>query len=224
MIAMAPDYAAGQQWTAAYKEVFEGAGGTLLDIILPPLGNADYAPYIAKVKSQNPEGVWAEFAGSDQIKFTQQWNDYIGNSIPLIGGGMNWQTADQVGPAALIWKSIAVAWEIALDNPTNKQFVDAYFKKLNTYPIYGEYHYDAMALLDKILQANGGDKSAGAIVKGFEGVTEFDSVRGLIKVDPETHGLIVPQWRAVAKQDNGHTSVQILEQLGLFAPQKLGAG
>jgi branched-chain amino acid transport system substrate-binding protein len=221
MIAMAPDYAAGQQWTAAFKEVYEGAGGTVLDIILPPLGNADYAPYIAKVKSQNPEGVWAEFAGADQIKFTQQWNDYIGSSIPLIGGGMNWQTADQVGRAALIWKSIAVAWEIAVDNPTNKQFVDAYNKKFNSYPVYGEYHYDAMALLDKILQSNGGDKSAAAIVKGFEGITEFDSVRGLIKVDPETHGLVVPQWRALAKDDNGHIAVQILEQLGMFAPQKL---
>ncbi len=223
MIAMAPDYAAGQQWTAAFKEVYEGAGGSVLDIILPPLGSADYAPYIAKVKSQNPEGVWAEFAGADQIKFTQQWNDYIGDSIPLIGGGMNWQTADQVGRAALIWKSIAVAWEIALDNPTNKQFVDAYNKKFNSYPIYGEYHYDAMALLDKILQANGGDKSAAAIVKGFGGITEFDSVRGLIKVDPETHGLVVPQWRAVAKEDNGKIRVQILEQLGMFAPQKLSA-
>lgn len=223
MIAMAPDYAAGQQWTAAFKEVYEGAGGTVVDIILPPLGNADYAPYIAKVKSQNPEGVWAEFAGADQIKFTQQWNDYIGTSIPLIGGGMNWQTANQVGHAALIWKTIAVAWEIALDNPTNKQFVDAYNKKFNSYPIYGEYHYDAMALLDKILQANGGDKSAAAIVKGFEGITEFDSVRGLIKVDPETHGLIVPQWRAVANEDNGKVTVKILEQLGMFAPQKLSA-
>lgn len=223
MIAMAPDYAAGQQWTAAFKEVYEGAGGTVIDIILPPLGNADYAPYIAKVKSQNPEGVWAEFAGADQIKFTQQWNDYIGTSIPLIGGGMNWQTADQVGHAALIWKTIAVAWEIALDNPTNKQFVDAYNKKFNSYPIYGEYHYDAMALLDKILQANGGDKSAAAIVKGFEGITEFDSVRGLIKVDTETHGLVVPQWRAIASEDSGKVTIKILEQLGMFAPQKLSA-
>ena len=77
-----------------------------------------------------------------------------------------------------------------------------------------------MALLDKILQASGGDKSAAAIVKGFEGITEFDSVRGTIKVDPETHGLVVPQWRGVAKEDNGHYAVQILEQLGMFAPQK----
>lgn len=223
MIAMAPDYAAGQQWTAAYKEVFEGAGGTLLDTILPPLGNADYAPYIAKVKSQNPDGVWAQFAGSDQIKFTQQWNDYIGSAIPLIGGGMNWQTAEQVGRASLIWKSVAVAWEIAVDNTTNKQFVAAYNKKFNSYPMYGEYHYDAMALLDKILQGNGGDKSPAAIVKGFEALTEFDSVRGLIKVDPETHGLVVPQWRAVAQDDNGKMSVKILEQLGMFAPRKESA-
>jgi branched-chain amino acid transport system substrate-binding protein len=220
MIAMAPDYAAGQEWTAAYKQVFEGAGGTLLDIVLPPLGNSDYAPFLSKVKPQNPDGVWAEFAGADQIKFTQQWNDYIGSSIQLIGGGMNWQTADQVGPAAFAWKSLAVAWELGLDNPTNKQFIDAFYKKFNTYPVYGEYHYDAMALLDKILQASGGDKSAAAIVKGFEGLTEFDSVRGTIKVDPQTHGLTVPQWRAVPKEDNGKIGIQILEQLGTFPPQQ----
>lgn len=220
MIAMAPDYAAGQEWTAAYKQVFESNGGQILDTILPPLGNSDYAPFLSKLKTQNPDGVWAEFAGSDQIKFTQQWNDYIGTSIPLIGGGMNWQTADQVGPAAMVWKSIAVAWELGVDNPTNKQFIDAFYKKFNAYPVYGEYHYDAMALLDKILQTNSGDKSAAAIVKGFEGLTEFDSVRGTIKVDPETHGLTVPQWRAIPKEDNGHIGIQILEQLGTFPPQK----
>jgi branched-chain amino acid transport system substrate-binding protein len=223
MIAMAPDYAAGQEWTAAFKQVFEGAGGTVVDTLLPPLGNSDYAPFLSKIQPQSPDGVWAEFAGADQIKFTQQWTDYIGTAIPLIGGGMNWQTAQQVGQAAKSWKSVAVAWEVALDNPTNKQFVDAFFKKFNTYPIYGEYHYDAMALLDRILQASSGDKSAAAIVKGFEGLTEFDSVRGPIKVDPETHGLIVPQWRAVANDDNGTMHVQILEQLGLFAPQKASA-
>jgi branched-chain amino acid transport system substrate-binding protein len=220
MIAMAPDYAAGQEWTAAYKQVFESAGGTLMDIILPPLGNADYAPFISKLKPQNPDGVWAQFAGADAIKFTQQWNDYIGTSIPLIGGGMNWQTADQVGQAANAWKSLAVAWELGLDNPTNKQFIDAFFKKFNTYPVYGQYHYDAMGLLDRILQSSSGDKSAAAIVKGFEGLTEIDSVRGTIKVDPETHGLTVPQWRAVPKEDNGKMGIQILEQLGMFAPQK----
>ncbi|GAC1313042.1 MAG: substrate-binding protein [Chloroflexota bacterium] len=223
MIAMAADYAAGQQWTAAFKDVYEGLGGTVIDTILPPLGNTDYAPYLAKIRPQNPDGVWAEFAGADQIKFTQQWADYIGTSVPLIGGGMNWQTAEQVGQAALSWKSVAVAWEIALDNPVNKTFVDAFFKKFNTYPVYGEYHYDAMALLDRILQSSGGDKSAAAIVKGFESLTEFDSVRGTIKVDPETHGLIVPQWRAVAKEANGKMGVQILEQLGTFAPQKVTA-
>jgi len=219
MIVMAPDYAAGQEWTAAYKQVFEGAGGTVLDTILPPLGNADYAPFLSKIKPQNPDGVWAQFAGADQIKFSQQWNEFIGTSIPLIGGGMNWQTAEQVGQAAKVWKTLAVAWELGLDNPTNKQFIDAFFKKFNTYPVYGEYHYDAMALLDKILVASGGDKSAPAIVKGFEGLTEFDSVRGTIKVDPETHGLTVPQWRAVPREDNGKMSIQVLEQLGTFPPQ-----
>jgi len=223
MIAMAPDYAAGQEWTAAYKQVFEGAGGTVIDTILPPLGNADYAPFISKLKPQNPDGVWAQFAGADQIKFTQQWNDYIGTSIPLVGGGMNWQTADQVGQAANVWKTLAVAWELGLDNPTNKQFIDAFFKKFNTYPVYGQYHYDAMGLLDRILQASSGDKSAAAIVKGFEGLTEIDSVRGTIKVDPETHGLTVPQWRAVPKEDNGKMGIEILEQLGMFAPQKSSA-
>ncbi|MBV9579426.1 MAG: ABC transporter substrate-binding protein [Chloroflexi bacterium] len=216
---MAPDYAAGQEWTAAFKQGFEAAGGTIIDSLLPPLGNADYAPFISKVKPENPDGVWAQFAGADQLKFTQQWNDYIGTSIPLIGSGMNWQTAGQLGQAAKVWKTFAVAWELGIDNPTNKQFVDAFFKKFNTYPVYGAYHYDGMALLDKILQSSNGDKSAAAIVKGFAGVSEFDSVRGTIKVDPETHGLTVPQWRAIANDDSGTMGIQILEQLGVFPPQ-----
>ncbi|HEX8966700.1 MAG TPA: ABC transporter substrate-binding protein [Chloroflexota bacterium] len=220
LIAMAPDYAAGQEWIAGFKDDFESAGGTVIDALLPPLGNTDYAPYIAKIKPQSPDGVWAMFAGSDQIKFIQQWTEYVGKDIRLIGGGLNQTIADQVGKAGLSYFSEAVAWEVSLDTPTNKAFVEAFKTRYGAAPVYGQYHYDAMALLDRILKANGGDKSAAAIVKGFNNTTEFDSVRGTIKVDPETHGLTVPMWRAVPTEEAGAIKVKILEQLGLFAPGK----
>jgi branched-chain amino acid transport system substrate-binding protein len=220
IIAMAPDYTAGQEWVAGFKDDFGAAGGTVIDAILPPLGNTDYAPYLAKIKPQNPDGVYAQFAGSDQIKFIQQWTEYLGTSVKLIGGGLNQTVADQVGKVGLSYVCEAVGWEVSLETPANKAFVDQFQKKYNAAPVYGQYHYDAMALLDRILQQNGGDKSSAGIVKGFSSITEFESVRGTIKVDPETHGLTVPMWRAQPVEENGGIKIKVLEQLGLFAPGK----
>jgi branched-chain amino acid transport system substrate-binding protein len=219
-IAMAPDYTAGQQWVAAFKDDFGSVGGTIIDELYPPLGNTDYAPYLAKIKPQQPDGVYAQFAGSDQIKFIQQWTEFIGTSIQLVDSGLNQAICDQVGKAALSSKMGSTAWEPSLDTPVNKAFVDAFQKKYNALPVYGEYHYDAMVLLDKILTANGGDKSSAAIVKGFTDTTEVDSVRGLVKVDPETRGLIVPMFRDQAVEDNGAIKLNIIEKLGTFAPFK----
>jgi branched-chain amino acid transport system substrate-binding protein len=220
VIAMAPDYTAGQQWIAAFKQDFESVGGSVIDALYPPLGTSDYAPYLAKVKPQNPDGVWAQFAGSDAVKFNQQWTQYIGTSVRLCGGGLNQQACDQVGKSALSMISESTAWEPRLDIPTNKAFVEAFQKKYNTLPQYGQYHYDAMALVDKILQSNGGDKSPAALVKGFDDISEIDSVRGVVKVDPETRGLIVPFWRAQPVEDNGAVTIKVLETLGTFAPFK----
>jgi branched-chain amino acid transport system substrate-binding protein len=219
-IAMAPDYTAGQQWVAAFKDDFGSVGGTIVDELYPPLGNTDYAPYLAKVKPQKPDGVYAQFAGSDQIKFIQQWTEFIGTSIPLVDSGLNQAICDQVGKAALSSTMGGTAWEPTLDTPVNKAFVEAFQKKYQALPVYGEYHYDAMVLLDKILTANGGDKSSAAIVKGFTDTKEVDSVRGLVKVDPETRGLIVPMFRDQPVDNNGAIKLNIIEKLGTFAPFK----
>jgi branched-chain amino acid transport system substrate-binding protein len=219
-VAMAPDYTAGQEWIAGFKDDYGAAGGTVIDAILPPLGNTDYAPYLAKIKPQNPDGVWAMFAGSDQIKFIQQWSEYLGTSVKLIGGGLNQTIADQVGKVGLSYLCESVGWEVSLDTPANKAFVDLFQKKYGAAPVYGQYHYDAMALLDRILQSNGGDKTSAGIVKGFKSITEFESVRGTIKVDPETHGLTIPVWRAQPVEENGAVKIKVLEKLGTFAPGK----
>ncbi len=78
VVALAPDYAAGYEQLAGFVDTFTQAGGTITDKIFPPLGNSDYAPFLGKIRPSNPDAVWGFFAGADQIKFVQQYSQFIG--------------------------------------------------------------------------------------------------------------------------------------------------
>src|SRR5919206_2085185 len=138
VVAMAPDYAAGYEQLAGFEETFTQAGGTLVDKIFPPLGNTDYAPFLAKIKGSNPDAVWAFFAGADQIKFVQQYAQFIGDSIPLFGNTLSRNAADGIGKTIQVVKRGCTAWEETLDNPLNQEFVADFIKKAGKHNDYGQ--------------------------------------------------------------------------------------
>jgi branched-chain amino acid transport system substrate-binding protein len=220
VMAFAPDYAAGYEQLAGFVDAFTQAGGTIVDKVFPPLGNSDYAPFLAKIKPASPDAVWAFFAGADQIKFVQQYEQFVGSSIPLFGNTLSRNAADAVGKTIMVVKMGSTGWEESLDNPVNQKYVGDFMKKFNRHNDYGEYTYDGMALLDKVLTDLKGDTNPDRLVQALNGITSFQSVRGEIRIDPDSHGLIQTYYQTMPVVDGDQAKLKVVGTLGVFGPSK----
>jgi branched-chain amino acid transport system substrate-binding protein len=218
VMAFAPDYAAGYEQLGGFADAFQQAGGTVTEKVFPPLGNSDYAPFLAKIKTGNPDAVWGFFAGADQIKFVQQYAQFVGDSVPLFGNTLSRNAADAVGKTIGVVKMGCTGWEETLDNPLNQTFVSDFMKKFNRHNDFGEYTYDAMGLLDKVLTDLKGDTNPDKLVQGLSSVTSFQSIRGEIKIDPESHGLIQTYYHTEPLIDGDSARVKVVGTLGVFGP------
>jgi branched-chain amino acid transport system substrate-binding protein len=220
VVATAPDYAAGYEQLHGFEDTFTQAGGTLVDKVFPPLGNTDYAPFLTKIKAANPDAVWGFFAGADQIKFVQQYQQFIGDSIPLFGNTLSRNAAEQIGKTIQVVKMGCTGWEETLDNPLNGEYVQDFIKKAGKHNDYGEYTYDGIILLDKVLTDLKGDTDHDRLAQALNNVPSFQSVRGEVKIDPESHGLIQTYYHTEPLADGDKVTVKVVGTLGVFGPSK----
>jgi branched-chain amino acid transport system substrate-binding protein len=218
VMAFAPDYAAGYEQLAGFADTFQQAGGSVVDKVFPPLGNSDYAPFLGKIKASGPDAVWGFFAGADQIKFVQQYAQFVGDSIPLFGNTLSRNAAEAIGKTIGVVKMGCTGWEESLDNPLNQAYVADFMKKFNRHNDFGEYTYDAMGLLDKVLTDLKGDTTPDKLVQALNGVTSFQSIRGEIRIDPDSHGLIQSYYHTEPLIDGDTARIKVIGSLGVFGP------
>ena len=218
VMGFAPDYAAGYEQLAGFVETFEQAGGSVTEKVFPPLGNTDYAPFLAKIKAGSPDAVWGFFAGADQIKFVQQYQQFVGDSIPLFGNTLSRNAAEAIGKTIAVVKMGCTGWDEGIDNQLNQAYVADFMKKFNRHNDYGEYTYDAMGLLDKVLTDLKGDTSPDKLTQALNGVTSFQSIRGEIRIDPDSHGLIQSYYHTEPAIDGDTARVKVVGSLGVYGP------
>src|SRR5687768_3462598 len=81
------DFAFGWEVVAGFQRTFEEAGGQIVQKLWPPLGNADFAPYLSQLK-RDADAVFAQFSGADALRFAKQYDEAgLKGKVPLIGGG-----------------------------------------------------------------------------------------------------------------------------------------
>lgn len=190
-IAIAPDFPAGKEVAHAFKVAFEAAGGKVIKEIYPKLGTNDFATYLTEVANDKPDLVYAFAAGSDGIRFVQQYKDFgLQGKIPLAGP---LEFGDQliVEPSGDAAEGIisGVPYSPWLENESNKKFVDEFQKKYNKLPnTYAVSGYDSATVIDKAMTKAGSAKSEN-LIKVLKGIS-FDSPRGPITIDPKTNNPI----------------------------------
>ena len=212
----AADYAFGHEVVGAFKEAYTEAGGTIVDEVYPPLGNNDYSSYLAKMNRDDIDGIYAFFAGSDAIRFVQQYEQYgLKGKIPLIGSG--WLNAEDVRPQQkLAGEGIksALFWDYHLDTPENKSFVAAYEKKYKQRPsIESLEGYDAAIIIAKAIEALDGDVSDPQKFVEAISAVEITSPRGPIKFDKETHNIIQNMYIMETGVENGATENKVIDTI-----------
>ncbi len=186
LVMMAPNYAMGYEQTGGFARTFTAAGGKIVKSLYPPLGAADFGPFLTAFDPKQADAVAAVFAGAEAIKYVKQFAEYgLKGTIPLVGTSL--LTDDlilaQQGDAA-VGITTAMHYSSALDNPENKAFVAAYQKRYNRTPtFYSEGSYvGARVIHDALVARNGDTRDKPALLKAMHDV-DFVAPRGRFRFD-----------------------------------------
>jgi branched-chain amino acid transport system substrate-binding protein len=214
---LAPNYAAGRDQLAAFKETFLAGGGKVVKDgeEYPKLGETDYAPYLTKIKGSGAKVVYAFFSGTDAVNFVKQYDQYgLRPAVKLAGAGF--LTEPDVLPAqgkAALGIVTGHFYTPLLDNPVNQRFVkdfrERYHGKMpDGFACQG---YDTAEVIVRALRVvNGNTQDKDKLVDAIARV-EFDSPRGRFRFDPKTHNVVQPfiYVREVREIDGGLNNVPI---------------
>jgi branched-chain amino acid transport system substrate-binding protein len=179
------DFAFGYEQAGGFQAGFETDGGRVVKKLWTPIVTPDYTPYIAQIGGV--DGVWMGFAGSNPVKFLQQYANFgLKSKYPLVGGWTSLDDAllksvgnDAVGVITAHWYSAT------LDTPTNHRFVADMVRAYHNIPGgYAAGCYINGMCIEAALKATGGktdDKSA--LIKALRGVSLQDTPRGPFHFD-----------------------------------------
>jgi branched-chain amino acid transport system substrate-binding protein len=153
------DFAFGWEVVGGFQRTFEEAGGQIVQKLWPPLGTADFAPYVSQLR-RDVDAVFAQFSGADALRFAKQYAEAgLKAKLPLIGGGTftDEHVLRSMGDEVL-GVVTPLHYSAALETPANRKFAQAYearYKQVPSY--YSEGGYVAGLVLKAALEATGGD-------------------------------------------------------------------
>lgn len=212
----AADYAFGREVSAAFKDAYTAAGGKIIGEVYPPLGNNDYSSYLTTINGSGADAVYGFFAGSDAVRFVQQYEQYgLKKKMPLIGSG--WLVSENLRPSmgnAPDGIKASTFWDYSLQTKENKAFVSAYEKKFGERPTLEALEgYDAARVIAEAIKTLKGDVSDSMkVVEAISNVS-FVSPRGPIAFDKETHHVIQNMYITNTKLVNGKTENEVIHTI-----------
>jgi branched-chain amino acid transport system substrate-binding protein len=141
-----------------FARAFEEAGGKVVQEIYPPLGTADYGPYLASIR-QDVDIVVEGMAGADAVRLVKQYQEFgLKGKIPLVDPSMfiDLTTLPAMGEAA-VGAHFSWGYVYTLDTPRNRRFAQAFQARFGRAPGGpAAFTYDAMAVIHAALNAIGG--------------------------------------------------------------------
>ena len=183
---IAYDFAFGWEVVAGFQRTFEESGGQIVQKLWPPLGTADFAPYISQLK-RDADAVFAQFSGADALRFGKQFAEAgLRERLPLIGGGTFVdEHVLRVQGDEVLGVITPLHYSAALQTPANKKFAAAYEAKYKQIPsYYSEGTYVAGVALKAALEATGGDiENAEKFLAALRRVDLSDAPRGPMRFD-----------------------------------------
>jgi len=214
VIMMGSDYAAGHEKAAGFKKAFQFMGGEVVEEIYPPLGTNDFAPYLAKITNYvgKVDRTWAFFAGSDAIRFVNQYDEYgLKEKIKLFceEGVTDEANLPSQKEAALGVESYA-RYCIGHDSTENKRFVREYRKKYNYDPgSLSEGGYVGAKFIVKALEAvKGKIENQEAFLKALRSV-KFEAPRGPVRLDEHQNVIFNTFIQRVEKKDGKYNNIVV---------------
>lgn len=180
MVLVAPNYQAGKDALQGFKRQFKG---TVVDELSPGMSQPDFSAEIAQIAAAKPDAVYAFFPGALAVNFIRQYQQAgLGKTIPLQTSAMLDATTLPALKDAALGLSATHFWAPDTDNPTNREFVEAFEKKYNRIPsLFAAEGYDAALLLDAAIARVKGDIADKAAFQAALKRGSQASVRGTLK-------------------------------------------
>ncbi len=211
-VALAPNYQAGKDAIAGFKQKFKGE---ILDEIYTPLAQLDFAGELARIASLKPEAVFAFYPGGLAVGFVKQYDQAgLKKVIPLYGGfPLTDATVRKAEGKAAVGITTSSNWAMDLPNQANKEFVDAFRTTYGREPSeYAAYGYDTAMLLDAAFRQVGGDLSNKDALRAALRDAKFNSVRGTFRFN-RNHFPIQDWYVREVVDDGDGTKSSTLEKI-----------
>lgn len=203
---LAPNYPAGKDHLAGFKRFYTGG---IAAEVYTKLDQSDYAAEISALRAANPDAVFFFLPGGMGINFLKQYAQAgLRESIPLFGPAFSFdeRILAAVGDAALGVRN-GSQWTHDLDNPANKQFVEAYIQAYGRTPtLYASQGYDTARLIASALRRTGGDLSDMDAFRAALRAADFESVRGNFAFGGNQHPVQDLYIREVIRTGDGFTN------------------
>lgn len=185
---MAPNYIAGKEQVSGVLAAFKGAvvGSDYTKWGADP--QLDFSAELAKVQASGADTLFAFYPGAAGIAFVKQFaQSGLAGKLKLYSTF----TIDQIslpvfqsgGVKAVLGSHVASDWSPNLDNPANKEFVEAFKAKYGRLPSnYAATAYDFLHFVKAAVEQSGGDISNTRAVSQALRKADYSSVRGTYKV------------------------------------------
>ena len=206
VITLVSDYGPGIDAENAFKAKFSAEGGQVTDSLRVPLRNPDFAPFLQKVKDEQPNAVFVfvpSGVGSIFAKqFVERGFDKSGVRLIATGDLTDDDILNDMGDVTL-GVITSMHYSAAHPSAANKAYVEG-FKKLNG--IRPNFHsvggYDGMRLIYMALEKTKGSADGEALVSAMKGL-QFESPRGPVTIDPATRDPIQNVYLRKVEKQNG---------------------
>jgi len=208
---LAPNYPAGKDHLAGFKRYYTGK---ISGEVYTKLGQSDYAAEIAALRAAKPDAVFFFLPGGMGINFIKQYSQAgLNKTTPVFGPAFSFdeRLLGAVGAAALGVKN-GSQWTHDLDNPANKQFVEAFRTAYDRTPtLYASQGYEAARLIGSALKSVGGDVTKFDQLRAAVRKADFESVRGQFAFTSNQHPVQNLYIREVVEDGKGGFTNQTLK-------------
>jgi branched-chain amino acid transport system substrate-binding protein len=164
-----PDYAFGQDMQKSFTDQVTKAGGAIGQTIPTPFPNDNFATYITKASSDQPDVIGAMHAGGDLINFVKQFNQSgLKGKTQLAVGLLFITDIHALGVDQFEGTQFTDAWYWNFDDQ-NRAFADKFSAKTQTRPSFAHAaNYSAAMNYLEAVQETGTD-DADKVVANLEG-------------------------------------------------------
>lgn len=207
VVTLVSDFAPGYESEEAFKKAFLASSGEVLEAIRVPLRNPDFAPFLQRVRDLKPDALFVMLPSGPGAALQRQFKQrgLADAGIRLIGqGGMtDDDVLNEAGDAAL-GTITSDYYATSHDSDLNRRFIEAY-KKIDTTSrpnYFGVAGFDGMKLIYEALKATDGKGKGMELVDVMKSL-EFESPRGMVKMDPASRDLIQDIYLRRVEKVNG---------------------